>query len=114
MSQQAGYCQKCGAQLQAGSSFCPKCGAPVSAQAAPTDWREQRRQMREQRRAQRSGFGGLVIATLLILLGIGIFLPNLPWQFLWGAILILLGLWIAFAWFRRGSVRARTQAQPAP
>lgn len=102
MSQASGYCSKCGAPLQAGSQYCNKCGAPVASQAQPTSWREQRRQEREQRRGQRSGVGALVVATILIVAGLGIYFPSLPWQAFWGGLLILAGLWIVFLWVRRG------------
>jgi len=120
-SQTTAFCRKCGASLQADSSYCPKCGASVSASTAPgqssqpLDWREQRRQMRAQRRAEwygrpRSGIGGLVIATILIVAGLGIFFPALPWQAFWGSLLILLGLWIGGLWFLRN--RRQMTQQP--
>jgi hypothetical protein len=108
------FCAKCGAPLQAGSSFCPKCGASVSTSAAatgpnaqPADWRETRRQMRAQRRAerwggQRSGIGPLIVATILIVAGLGIFFPSLPWQFFWGSLLVLFGVWIVALYYLRG------------
>jgi len=114
MSEDNRFCSKCGAPLQAGSSFCPKCGAALSpsssaaaANAQPTDWRETRRQMRAQRRAERygrpySGIGALVVATVLIVAGLGIFFPQLPWQAFWGSLLILLGVWLVGLWALRG------------
>ena len=75
------------------------------------DWREQRRQERAQRRAgRRGGLGALVLATILIVAGLGIFFPNLPWQEFWGALLILLGIWIVFAWVIRGRSAPRATA----
>jgi hypothetical protein len=71
----------------------------------PMDWREERRRERAQRRAGRRSYGGLIIATILIVAGLGIFFPNLPWQMFWGGLLILLGIWIAFAW----TIRRRPQ-----
>ena len=35
MSQESGFCSKCGAQLQPNTAFCPKCGAAVGQAAAP-------------------------------------------------------------------------------
>jgi hypothetical protein len=66
-----------------------------------TDWREERRRERAERRAGRRGFGGLILATILIVAGLGIFFPNLPWQAFWGGLLILLGIWVAYAWTMR-------------
>jgi hypothetical protein len=121
-SQTTAFCRKCGASLQADSSYCPKCGASVSTSTAPgqtsqpLDWREQRRQMRAQRRAEwygrsGSGIGGLVIATILIVAGLGIFFPALPWQAFWGSLLILLGLWIGGLWFLRSRRQMTQQPQ---
>jgi hypothetical protein len=56
--------------------------------------------MRAQR--GRSGLGGLIIATVLIVAGLGIFFPDLPWQMFWGSLLILLGVWIGGLWYLRG------------
>ena len=58
------------------------------------------------------GVGGLVVATVLIVAGLGIFFPSLPWQVFWGALLILLGLWVGLIWFRRnGRAAASTRSQ---
>jgi ribosomal protein S27AE len=112
------FCSKCGAALQADTVYCPKCGTAVSQKSGSTmapvtgtqqlDWREQRRQMRAQRRADRPGprIGGLVIATILIVAGLAIFFPTLPWQVFWGALLIILGCWVAYLW----TARSRSQA----
>jgi hypothetical protein len=64
---------------------------------------------REERRGGRRGFGGLIVATILIVAGLSIFFPNLPWQVFWGGLLILLGVWIAAAWTMRGRPK-----QPPP
>jgi len=48
-----------------------------------------------------SGVGGLVVATVLVVAGLGIFFPSLPWEVFWGALLILLGVWIGLAWVMR-------------
>jgi hypothetical protein len=79
-------------------------------QEQPTDWREERRRERAQRRGGRGGFGGLIVATILIVAGLGIFFPTLPWQLFWGSLLILLGIWIAFAWTMRGRPQTPTTA----
>jgi len=43
------------------------------------------------------------VATILVVLGLAIFFPDLPWQVFWGGLWILLGVWIAYAWTQRGS-----------
>lgn len=47
------------------------------------------------------GVGGLVIATILVVAGLGIFFPSLPWEFFWGVLLILLGVWVGLIWVMR-------------
>jgi zinc-ribbon domain len=121
------YCGKCGAPLPAGDLFCPKCGTAVASSAQPTvrtstapqqlDWREQRRQMRAERREERYNrpgphIGGLIIATILIVAGLGIFFPQLPWQAFWGSLLIIMGFWIVYLWATRSSRNASTQQNP--
>jgi hypothetical protein len=59
--------------------------------------------MRAQRRAERYGrpgphIGGLIVATILIVAGLGIFFPQLPWQAFWGSLLTLFGLWTIGLW----------------
>ena len=118
MAESNSYCGKCGAPIPADDSFCPKCGTAVatssqsSARTSSTpqqlDWREQRRQMRAERRAERYSrpgphIGGLIIATILIVAGLGIFFPQLPWQVFWGALLIMAGLWVVYLWATRSS-----------
>ena len=111
MTETIGFCERCGAPLNSGSAYCSRCGSAVShpassgvVQQAPTsDWREQRRQLRLQRRAERPGphAGGLVLATIFIVIGLGIFFPELPWSMFWGALVILLGVWVAYLWTLR-------------
>jgi len=110
----ATYCNKCGTALQAGAHFCPNCGAEQVYSPTPPYQPAvvmSRREMRAQRRAERPGphLGGLIVATILIAAGLAAFYPDLPWQFFWGGLLILLGVWIAGLWTFRGS-RHSTQA----
>jgi len=106
----AEYCNKCGAAIQAGSSYCQRCGAPAinlptSATGSPSYVirRESRAERRAERRGGgRSGYGGLVVASILVVVGLAVFFPDLPWQVFWGGLWILLGVWIAFAWTQRG------------
>jgi type VI protein secretion system component VasF len=41
------------------------------------------------------------VATIFIVIGLGIFFPELPWSMFWGALVILLGVWIAYLWTLR-------------
>ena len=121
------FCDKCGAPLRADSLYCPRCGAAVSrstpsqpsaataspsSTSPPSDWREQRRQWRAQRREERygrhgTGIGALVIAGILIVAGLAIFFPGLPWQVFWGSVLILLGLFVIYLFLLRNRRDAR-------
>lgn len=124
------YCSKCGTLNSDDATFCTKCGAAISRPASPpsapttssgqnqqpSDWREQRRQWRAQRRAERYGRQGphivpLIIATILIVAGLGILFPELPWQVFWASLLILLGLWVIYLSLRR-SRNYTSQRQP--
>ncbi len=113
------FCSQCGTALPAGSIYCPSCGFAASQQAPPTAShvyvpRESRAERRaERRQGPRSGSGGLVVATIFVLLGLGVFFPELPWYMFWGSLWLLLGVWIAFAWTRRGHSYSK-QAQSAP
>ena len=113
------FCSQCGTALQAGSPYCPRCGAPTLP-LAPSQSASQtyviRRESRAERRAERrqgprTGYGGLVVATIFVVLGLGVFFPELPWYMFWGCLWILLGVWIAFAWTQRGHSYSK-QAQP--
>jgi Flp pilus assembly protein TadB len=118
------YCGRCGLSLQPNLSYCPRCGFALTSANAyqpgspsqPSDWREQRRQWRAQRRAERysrSGphFGAIIIASILLVAGLAIFLPSLPWQFFWGTLLILAGVWIVYLWTTRSARYSPKQNQ---
>ena len=113
------FCSQCGTALQAGSPYCPNCGFAASPQAplgaSPVYFtRESRAERRaERRQGPRTGYGGLVVATIFVLVGLGIFFPDLPWYMFWGSLWLVLGVWIAFAWTRRGHNYSK-QAQSAP
>jgi len=51
--------------------------------------------------------GGLIVASILIVAGLGIFFPELPWQEFWGSLLILFGLWIVYLWSLGNRKRAK-------
>ena len=112
------FCSQCGAALQAGLAYCPSCGFAASPQSPPTAspvyvMRESRAERRaERRQGPRSGYGSLLVATIFVIVGLGIFFPDLPWDMFWGSLWLLLGVWIAFAWTRRGHSYSK-QAQSA-
>jgi zinc-ribbon domain len=118
------YCGKCGAEVPVDDSFCPKCGASLSItsysnpDSTPREWREERRERIAEKRAERLSrpgphIGGLIIATILIVAGLGIFFPQLPWQAFWGTILIIAGVWVVYLWATRNSHYKTDQKQPS-
>jgi len=113
------FCSQCGTALQASSSYCPDCGFATSPQATPSAspvyvMKESRAERRaERRQGPRTGYGGLLVATIFVLLGLGIFFPQLPWYMFWGSLWLLLGVWIAFAWTRGHSYSKQAQSAPA-
>ncbi|HYB76486.1 MAG TPA: zinc ribbon domain-containing protein [Nitrososphaerales archaeon] len=113
------FCSQCGSALQGGSPYCPNCGFAASPQAPPGSspvyfTRESRAERRaERRQGPRTGFGGLVVATIFVMVGLGIFFPDLPWYTFWGSLWLLLGVWIAFASARRGRNYSK-EAQSVP
>jgi len=99
------FCGHCGTSLQSGSSHCPRCGTATSSTSASPAYATRRESRAERRAARRqgprSGYGGLVVATILVVVGLGVFFPELPWYMFWGCLWIVLGAWIAVAWTRR-------------
>ena len=122
------FCSNCGSSLQSEASYCANCAAkfsdPTPSASSPTvsdtnqqplNWREQKRQWRAQRRAarhERHGpeIGPLIIATILILIGLGTFFPELPWQIFWSSILLLFGFWIIYVWLRENRMHDQSKA----
>lgn len=41
-----------------------------------------------------SGIGTLMIGAIVIVVGLGTFFPQIPWNEFWAALLVLLGGWI--------------------
>ena len=97
------YCTKCGAKNEEGVEYCIKCGANL--------WvsREKRLERRAKewgeqfgRRAEKECFGlphggaivGLIIGTIIILLGVSLVLGIEIWDYLWALIIIVIGILI--------------------
>jgi protein-S-isoprenylcysteine O-methyltransferase Ste14 len=115
------YCSKCGAQNADDAAFCSKCGTQLqSPQNTPVVnnyyYRRQRVRDRRESGQGQSGphIGALIVAAIVIVAGLGIFYPDLPWQFFWGALLLMLGGLIAGAWALRRTRNTLNQPQPVP
>lgn len=113
------FCSKCGTQNAEGATFCTKCGAQLeSAQNMPVINNYYGRQRRRDRRASAQGhsglhIGALIVAAIVMVAGLGIFYPDLPWQYFWGALLLMLGVLIVGFWTLRRSRNTSPQPQSA-
>lgn len=112
------YCSKCGAQNADDAGFCSKCGTQLqSAQNAPVvnNYYYGRHRHRDRGASGQEGphIGALIVAAIVIVAGLGIFYPDLPWQYFWGALLLMLGGLIAGFWVLRRSRNTSNQPQPS-
>jgi amino acid transporter len=107
------YCSKCGMLNPDGTAICQKCGSqlyltPKPEQNIPTvnNYYYGRQRRRERREARRVSHGRIMVApfifaAIFIVIGMAVFLPNLPWQWFWGVLWILIGGLIAGFWTLR-------------
>jgi hypothetical protein len=116
------YCTQCGAANPDTAVFCQKCGAQLSSsqgspqpQSAPVINNYYGRQRLRDRRASGQGGRGTVapfiFAAIFIVLGMAIFLPNLPWQWFWGILWLMIGGLIVGFWATRRSQGKGSQPQ---
>ncbi len=114
------YCTQCGTTNPDNAVFCAKCGAPLqSAQKSPQPQSASvinnyyGRQRRRDRRT--SGQGGMIapfiFAAIFIVIGMAVFLPNLPWQYFWGILWLMIGGLIVGFWALRRSKGPAQQPQ---
>ena len=123
------YCTRCGATNPDTAVFCQNCGAqlqfsqdmqsPQSKPGTPTvnNYYYGRQRRRDRREAgQGSGGRGIVapfiFAAIFIVIGMAVFLPNLPWQWFWGVLWLMIGGLIVAVWTVRRSERKAPQSQP--
>jgi uncharacterized membrane protein YvbJ len=108
------YCTKCGAKNEEGVEYCVKCGANLwvsrekrferRAKELGEDFGRRAEEWGEQfgRRAEKECFGlphggtivGLIIGTIIILLGVSLVLEIEIWNYLWALIIIVIGILI--------------------
>jgi hypothetical protein len=93
------------------SAYCKKCGAPLRTVQADDSFRRHRHHDHDHRGAG-SGFGALIIGAIVIVAGLGILMPDIPWDLFWASLLVLLGAWIIGFWLLR-SYRATPKPQGA-
>ncbi len=73
------------------SAYCKKCGAQLQAASTPDQFRRHRHHDHEH---GRSGFGALIAGAIVIVAGLCIVVPDIPWDLFWATLLVLLGVWI--------------------
>lgn len=108
------YCTKCGGKNEEGVEFCVKCGANLGVsrekrfERRAKEWGEDFGRRAEEwgeqfgRRAEKECFGlphggaivGLIIGTIIILLGVSFVLEIEIWNYLWALIIIVVGILI--------------------
>jgi hypothetical protein len=102
------YCSKCGTLNPDDANVCSKCGGPLhptAGQEYGPHWR--RRQYRDEYYARRgSGWGGLFVGIIIIVVGLTLLLPqiygiSINWSAGWAIIVIIVGLWLILIGFRR-------------
>lgn len=122
------YCTQCGTMNPDYAVFCKKCGAQLapaqntaqpqstpSTQGTPTvNNYYYGRQRRRERGGSGSGGRGIapfIFAAIFILIGIAVFFPNLPWQWFWGVLWLMIGCLIVGFWALRHSQGKAPQTQ---
>ena len=112
------YCTKCGTQNPDSPAFCQKCGAQLqSAQNMPVvnNYYYGRQRLRDRRGygPGQSGphIGALIVAAIVIVAGLDVFYPDLPWYLFWGSLWIMLGCLIVGFWMLRRSRNGSDQSQ---
>lgn len=112
------YCSKCGSVNPDDSAFCANCGAQLKQQTAQGTvnnyyyGRQRRRDRRESGQGRRGGMmAPFVFAGIFIVIGMAVFLPNLPWQYFWGILWLMLGGLIVGFWALRRSQGKTAQTQ---
>ena len=114
------YCTQCGATNLDTAVFCQKCGAQLpSPKGSPqiqsvTNNYYGRQRLRDRRASGQGGRGTVapfIFAAIFIVLGMAIFLPNLPWQWFWGILWLMIGGLIVGFWAMRRSQVKTSQTQ---
>jgi uncharacterized membrane protein YvbJ len=94
-----GYCHKCGTKNDDDAEFCSKCGTPLKDDYAD-DRHHHQDDYRYRQRNECFGLphgniiGALIGGSILILIGLSAFYGFQVWQYLWPALIIVIGLLI--------------------
>jgi uncharacterized membrane protein YvbJ len=92
------YCHNCGTKNDDESEYCSKCGTPLKDSPDYDEDRRRRRDERYQHRNECFGMphgniiGPVIAGVILILIGISAFTSFNFWNYLWPAIIIIVGL----------------------
>ena len=103
------YCPRCGTQNPDDSAYCRKCGAPLQT-TANQDWGYHHHR-HDHNNGRGSGVGALLAGAIVIVVGLGVFLPEIPWDEFWAALLIILGIWIISFWTMRTARNSSRQSK---
>jgi len=105
------YCPRCGTPNPDDSDYCRKCGVPLRLAAnQDQEWGHHHRRHDPYYNGRGSGIGALLAGAIVIVVGLGVFFPEIPWDEFWAALLIFLGIWIISFWALRTSRNAARQA----
>jgi hypothetical protein len=85
------YCSKCGMMNSEDSVYCKRCGAQLQPAPVQDSWGRRRHHDHEH---SHSGAGALIIGAIIIVAGLGVVFPEIPWDMFWATLLVLLGAWI--------------------
>ena len=90
------YCEECGKQNEDEAGYCSKCGNPLKGGDHPRSSKEYRRRQRDECFGLPNGniIVPIIIGIILILLGLSSVYGFDVWQYLWPAIIIIIGLLI--------------------
>ena len=102
------YCSKCGMMNSEDSAYCKKCGAPLKAAPSQDAYYGRHKHHHDH---SHSGFGALIVGAIIIVAGLGILMPDIPWNLFWASLLVLLGAWIIGFWLIR-SYKTTPKQQP--
>ena len=90
------YCHNCGTKNEDDAEFCSKCGTPLKEGVDKRSWDKSHKRQRDECFGLPHGniIGPLIIGVILILAGISAIYGFEFWQYLWPALIVLVGILI--------------------
>jgi hypothetical protein len=96
------YCSKCGMMNSEDSEYCRRCGNRLRFAPAQDTFGDRRHHRHDH---SHTGFGALIVGAIIIVAGLGVFLPDIPWDLFWATMLVLLGTAIIGAFLYRKTTK---------